>query len=171
MTRMNSTQEALLDAVKTTYRELMPVLQKLEDDYEFAVYTAKRGLRDAIDSATAGGVPMRRITEDGTGFQYPQKLKNFLRPSDRLAHRLVAGETGGLEESIFTETVESIEGVTRDPNTGDFTVFHKGDSYKVKSFGSGADIFSVRDSNVPDEVYAVIGEHHSGYVVMDDDEE
>lgn len=170
MTRMNNTQEALLDAVKAANRELMPVLQKLEDDYEFAVYTAKRGLRDAIDNATAGGVPMRRITEDGTGFQYPQKLKNFLRPSDRLAHRLVAGETGGLEESIFTETVETIEGVNRDPNTGDFTVFLRGHSYVVKSFGSGADIFSVRDQDIPDEVYTLIGEHNPGYVVMEEDD-
>lgn len=170
MTRMNNTQEALLDAVKAANRELMPVLQKLEDDYEFAVYTAKRGLRDAIDSASAGGVPMRRITEDGTGFQYPQKLKNFLRPSDRLAHRLVAGETGGLEESIFTETVETIEGVNRDPNTGDFTVFLRGHSYVVKSFGSGADIFSVRDQDIPNEVYTLIGEHNPGYVVMEEDD-
>ena len=81
MTKLNDTQERVLQAVKATFADTLPVLQKMEEDYEYAVYRAKKPLREAVEDALENGVPLKRLALDAAGFKYPQELKLWLEPS------------------------------------------------------------------------------------------
>lgn len=171
MTKLNDTQERILQGVKDTFADILPVLQKMEEDYEYAVYRAKKPLRESVDDALANGVPLKRIAEDAAGFAYPQKLKLWLRPSDALMERLAGGDVVLQTADTFTEDIESIESVTRDPKTGVFHVTHRGGEYKVPALGPDEEPWSSREQSVPQAVYDLIAAKYPSYVVLDEEDD
>ena len=64
MTKLNDIQERSLQGAVDTFNSILPVLQKMEEDYEYAIYRAKKPLRDVVDEALANGVPLKRLAED-----------------------------------------------------------------------------------------------------------
>lgn len=172
MTKLNDTQEHLLRAVESAYQDVAPVLAKMEEDYEFAVYRAKKAVRDAVAAAQEGRVPMARITQDGTDLRYAQKLKAWLQPAESVVERVMEGGDVQLQAAeIYADDIESIESVTRHPGTGVFAVSYKGGDYSVAAMGPDAEPWAPRDMSIPEGVYLLIGERYPGFVVLDDDEE
>ena len=172
MTNLNDVQEQLLDAVKVAYADVIPVLKKMQDDYEYAVYRAKKPIRDAVSAAQDGRVPMARIVEDATDLRYAQKLKAWLQPSDSVVERVMEGGDVQLQAAeIYTEDIESIETVSRHPSTGVFTVAYKGDDYEVSAMGPDSEPWASRVESVPQGVYDLIQSRYPGFVILEDDDD
>lgn len=172
MTKLNDAQEQLLQAVKVAYDDVAPVLAKMEEDYEFAVYRAKKAVRDAVAAAQDGRVPMARITQEGTDLRYAQKLKAWLQPAESVVERVMDGGDVQLQAAeIYTEDIESIESVTRHPSTGVFAVSYKGGDYSVAAMGPDTEPWAPRDWSIPNGVYELIEARYPGFVVLDDDDE
>lgn len=171
MTILNEQQEQLLEVVKTTYADVVPVLNKMEEDYEYAVYRAKKPIRDAVDLALEGKVPLSRIVSDATDFKYPQKMRNWLRPSDNLLDRLVDTDVTQQAVEAYTEDIESIRTVSRDPSTGEFLVVYQGRDYTVSAMGSDVEPWATVEPDIPQGVYDLITSKYPGFVALEDDDE
>ena len=171
MTILDDKQEQLLQAVKSVYEDVVPVLKKMEEDYEFAVYRAKKPIRDAVDAATNGKVPMSRIVSDATDFTYPQKLRAWLRPSDSLMERMIESDVPQQAAEVYAEDIESIRTVSRDPNTGEFSVSYQGHDFKVAAMGPDEEPWASADPDIPQGVYELIESKYPGFVVLDDDDD
>ena len=172
MTNLNDVQEQLLDAVKVAYADVIPVLKKMQDDYEYAVYRAKKPIRDAVAAAQEGRGPMARIVEDATDLRYSQKLKAWLQPPESVVERVMEGGDVQLQAAeIYTEDIESIESVSRHPATGVFTVAYKGNDYEVSAMGPDSEPWAALDPSVPHGVYELIQLRYPGFVTLDDDDD
>lgn len=171
MTILNDKQVQLLETVRTTYNDVIPVLKKMEDDYEYAVYRAKKPIRDAVDAATDGGVPLSRIVSEATDLTYPQKLRIWLRPSDDLLDRLVGDDVPLQASETYAENIESIETVSRSPHTGAFTATYGGSDYTVPAMGPDAEPWATREEDIPEGVYELIATKFPGFVVLDEDDD
>ncbi len=169
MTKLNDTQERVLQAVKATFADTRPVLQKMEEDYEYAVYRAKKPLREAVEDALENGVPLKRLALEAAGFKYPQKLKLWLEPSEELLARL-SGDVVLQTSDQFADDVESIKTVVRNPKTGEFEVTYKGEFFSVSALGPDAEPWSSRDTTVPQGVYDLITDEYPAYVVLEEDD-
>lgn len=170
MTNLNDRQEQLLETVRVTYNDVLPVLKKMEEDYEYAVYRAKKPIRDAVDAALEGRVPMARIVNDATDLGYAQKLKIWLRPSDDLVKRFEGQDVPVQAVEAYTEDIESIETVSRNPNTGEFKVMFGGDEYIVPAMGPDEEPWASEDPSVPEGVYQLIEKKYPGFVALGDDD-
>lgn len=170
MTKLNDMQERMLKAVKDTFEDVTPVLKKMENDYEYAVHRAKKPLRDIVEEALEAGVPLKRIAEDAAGFQYPQKLKLWLRPSDALLNRLSGGDVVLQTADTFTNDIESIESVIRSPKTGEFEVTYNGNEYVIEAIGPDEEPWSTREDSIPQGVYDLIAAKYPSYVVLEEDD-
>lgn len=170
MTKLNDIQERSLQGAVDTFNSILPVLQKMEEDYEYAIYRAKKPLRDVVDEALANGVPLKRLAEDAAGFMYPQKLKAWLRPSDALVDRLSGGDIALQTAEAFITDIESIESVIRNPKTGEFDVSYKGESYVIPSMGPDEEPWCTEDPSVPAAVYHLISDKYPGFVALGDDD-
>lgn len=170
MTILNEHQQQLLEAVKTTYADVVPVLKKMEEDYEYAVYRAKKPIRDAVDAALEGKVPLSRIVSEATDFTYPQKLRTWLRPSDELTDRLIENDVPQQAVDMYAEDIESIRTVSRDPSTGEFSVVYQGQDFKVAAMGPDEEPWASADPDIPQGVYELIASKYPGFVVLDDED-
>lgn len=172
MTRLNDTQEQLLASVKIAYEDVTPVLKQMRDDYEYAVYRAKKAIRDAVVAAQEGGVPMSRIVTEATDLKYGQKLKAWLQPDESVIDRVMAGGDARLAASdTYEEELESIETVTRHPSTGKFNVTYKGNSYVVSAMGPDEDCWGAPEEGVPMGAYELITDRFPGFVLLEDDDD
>ena len=169
MTKLNDTQERVLQSVKAAFADTLPVLQKMEEDYEYAVYRAKKPLREAVEDALENGVPLKRLSLEAAGFKYPQKLKLWLEPSEELLARLNSDVTLQTSDQ-FADDVESIKTVVRNPKTGEFEVTYKGEFFSVSALGPDSEPWSSRDTTVPQGVYDLITEEYPAYVVLEEDD-
>lgn len=171
MTLLNDEQEQLLNTVKVAYEDILPVLRRMEDEYEHAVYRAKKPIRDAVAAAQEGRVPMARIVEDATDLRYAQKLKAWLLPPEGVVERAMDGSAALVETpSIYAEAIESIETVSRNPKTGVFSVDLLGSEYLVPAMGPDAEPWAEREAGVPQEVYDLIKERYPGFVTLEEDD-
>lgn len=171
MTILNEKQEQLLETVKTTYADVVPVLKKMEEDYEYAVYRAKKPIRDAVDAALEGKVPMSRIVSEATDFTYPQKLRTWLRPSDELTNRLIENDVPQQAAEAYTEDIESIRTVSRDPSTGEFSVTYQGHDFKVAAMGPDEEPWASKEPDIPVGVYELIESKYPGFVVLEEEDD
>lgn len=171
MTILNEEQEQLLNTVKVAYEDILPVLRRMEDEYEHAVYRAKKSIRDAVAAAQDGRVPMARIVEDATDMRYAQKLKSWLLPPEAVVGRAMDESAAQVETpSIYAEAIESIETVSRNPKTGVFSVVYNDNEYTVTAMGPDAEPWAEREADVPQEVYDLIQGRFPGFVVLEEDE-
>ena len=168
MAKLNERQARLLEAVKETYGQVKPSLEKLEFDYQSAEYRAKTPVRDAINAAVEAGVPYRRIAQEAMGFGYPQKLQLWLSAPDSLVQALMGGAVPVTE---FDSTVEEVKAVTREPTTGEFTVNYMEKTYKVPSYGPMNDCWTPADPSIPQGVYDVIQREFPQWTLLEDEEE
>lgn len=171
MTILNEQQEQLLETVKTTYDDVVPVLKRMEEDYEYAVYRAKKPIRDAVDAALDGKVPMSRIVSEATDFNYPQKMRTWLRPSDELMDRLIENDVPQQAVDTYAEDIESIRTVSRDPSNGEFSVLYQGHDYKVAAMGPDEEPWASLEPGIPQGVYDLIQSKYPGFVALDDEED
>ena len=171
MAILDDKQEQLLQAVKAVYEDVVPVLKKMEEDYEYAVYRAKKPIRDAVEAATEGRVPMARIVSDATNFTYPQKLRLWLRPSDELMERMVETDVPQQAAEIYTEDIESIRTVSRDPSTGEFSVTYQGHDFRVAAMGPDEEPWASKEPDIPVGVYELIESKYPGFVALDEEDD
>lgn len=172
MTKLNDVQQQLLDGVRTAFDDVAPVLKKMRDDYEYAVYRAKKPVRDAVVAAQEGTVPMARIVGDATDLRYAQKLKAWLQPAESVIDRVMEGGDAQLAATeAYAEDIEAIESVTRHPSTGKFTVAYKGSEYTVSAMGPDEESWAAVEEGIPPGVYDLISERYPGFVVLDDEDE
>lgn len=171
MTILNDTQEQLLVAVKKAYEEVTPVIKKMEEEFEHAVYRAKQPVRDAVDTATDSRVPMSRIVSEATDLKYAQKLINWLKPSEAVAARLEDNSEAVQLTEEFTEEIESITTVHRDPSSGEISVLYQGMTFSVPSLGPDTEPWTTKDENIPPGVYKLIEDKYPGFAVLDEDED
>lgn len=171
MTILNEAQEQLLASVKTAYDDVTPVLKEMRDEYEFAVYRAKKAIRDAVVAAQDAGVPMSRIVAEATDMKYGQRLKAWLQPAECVVDRVMAGGAVLENTETYAEELNSIETVTRHPSTGKFKVTYDGSDYEVSAMGPDADCWGAQEPGVPEEVYELIKNRFPGFVLLEDDEE
>lgn len=171
MTNLNDRQEQLLETVRTTYDDVLPVLKRMQEDFEYATYRAKKPIRDAVDAALEGKVPMARIVNDATDLGYAQKLKVWLRPSDDLVKRLTEDTDVPIQATeTYAEDIESIETVSRNPNNGEFRVMYGGEVYTVAAMGPDEEPWASTDGAVPQGAYDLISKKYPGFVVLEDDD-
>lgn len=169
MTVLNDRQTQLLETVKTTYDDVLPVLKKMEEDYEYAIYRAKKPIRDAVDAALDGSVPMARIVNDATDLGYAQKLKVWLRPSDDLVRRFEGKDVTLQATEAYAEDIESIVTVSRTPD-GVFNVMYEGEQYKITAMGPDTEPWATKEPQVPQGVYDLITTRYPGFVAMGEDD-
>lgn len=171
MTNLTKAQESLLEGVRKTYEDVTPILTRLQEEYEYADYRAKRPLRDAIDVAREAGVPMSRIVKEATEFTYPQALTRWLEPAPSVQDRLSAPKTEEPqpETETFAEELEDIRTVVRDGSTGIFKVNYKGFDYEVRAIGPDEEPWTTREEDVPSGVYELIESEYPGFVVLEED--
>lgn len=171
MTILNDTQEQLLTAVRNAYDDVTPILRNMHEDYEVSVYRAKKPIRDAVESATTGGVPLSRIVSEATDLKYPQRLKAWLRPSDVVVDRLITGDVQMEATDTYAEEINKIETVSRDPSNGKFTVVYLGSEYTVAALGPDSEPWATEDENIPKGVYTLIEKRYPGFAVIGDDDD
>lgn len=171
MTNLNDHQEKLLRVVKETFDDVMPVLDKMKAEYEYAEYRAKKPLQEAVEQAIAGGVPMSRITKEGTNFTYPQKLTNWLATPQSVTDRLEGGDVALQATDTLEDGVSDIETVTRDPRTGAFKVWQGTRPYEVKAFGPDDAAWAEREENIPQVVYDLISDKYPDFVLLEPEDE
>lgn len=171
MTILNENQEQMLVSVRTTYDDVLPVLMQMRDEYEYAVYLAKKPIRDVVEAAQEAGVPMARIVADGTDMQYAQKLKNWLQPTESVINRIMGGDAPISAVDTYSAVMESIETVTRNPSDGKFNVTYNGQEYTVPALGPDSEPWATEDAALPRGVYDLITERYPGFVVIGDEDE
>lgn len=171
MTILNETQEQLIVSVRANYDALSPVLAKMQEEYEYAVYRAKKPLRDAVDAAQEGGVPMSRIVSEGTDMRYAQKMKAWLLPAECVIERVLDGDVTTAANDTYTEVLETLTTVTRNASDGKFNVIYNGSQYDVAALGPDSDPWATEDSSIPPQVYELITEAYPGFVVLGEDDE
>lgn len=171
MANLNERQQRLLDAVRETNEQVAPVLQELEDDYQFALYQAKAPVREAILAAEDAGVPFSRIMKDGVGFTYPGKLRAWIQAPEAVVKRIMGSKLGAEPTTEFDTTVRKVGAVVRDPSTGEFSVSYLGDTYKVPSYGPAQECWSSADPEVPQGAYDLIQREYPSWVLLEDEED
>lgn len=170
MTKLNDRQEHLLSTVEDVYLETVDTLTNLEREYEHAIYIAKKPIRTAVEQAEQGGVPFSRITST-MGFNYPQKLKGWLRPADSVVDRLMDETEKPTDLGVFEAEVLQVQSVSRDSSNGVITVHYLGEEYKVSALGPDTEPWATKEPGVPDEVYKLIEEKFPGFVALEDEED
>lgn len=171
MTKLNDEQQGMVEAMRQLHEDLAPVLERMEDEYQYAMHLAKQPLRDAVEEAKAAGVPMSAITESGFGYGYPAKLMKWLYLDDETLVRLERKHEDVKLSAKLTEHVNSVESVIRDPKSGVFTVLYNSGEYKVSAIGSDNESWATWESHIPQGVYDLIAEKFPGFVVYKEDEE
>ena len=170
MTNLDDAQQALLDEVGKAYEAVKPALKKMRTDYEYAAHQAKNLVREAVEAAVGGGVPMSRITTEGTDFKYPQKFKAWLQPHEMVIEAMM-DNTQIIDTTVYADDIKSISLVTRDPSTGVFSVDFNGETFHVHALGSDREPWTTLDENIPEEVYAMISEDYPKFIVLEDDDD
>lgn len=172
MTNLSPAQEEMLANVGETYEEVARQIQATEDDYAYALYNLKTPVRDAVEHARNNGVPMNRIAPL-CGNMYAQKLNRWLSIDPGVLIRRATGEvrvTPTVREEV-KEIIEHIETVTRNPQTGVFTVQYDGQTHKVQAYGPDEEAWASPEDTTPPEVYELIKDKHPGFVVVEDVED
>lgn len=175
MTKLNGEQKQLLNDVRNAMNAVRPTLEKMEEEYDFAVYRAKGPVIAAINRARESKIPFSRIATEGLGLPYSSSAEKWLSPPEAayevalsVAQAHSKDEGTELKEKL-DETMESALTVTRNSFDGMFTVNLADGEYRVPSFGPDGEAWSRYDASIPDDVYATIEEHYPGYVVLRDE--
>lgn len=172
MTRLNDRQARLLASVREIRDQIQPTLDVLEFEYESAVYRAKGPVRDAINAALDEGVPYSRVTNEGMGFSYPGKLRDWLRPAESVVDRMFAQEqVVPVAAEKFEDAVDQVQTVTKDDKTNDFVVVYRGATYRVPSYGTGDSTWSSAQPSIPQGVYDMIQESYPQWVLLEDEDD
>lgn len=170
MTILDDDQLRMLKTVRERYQDVQPTLDRLQLEYQLAVYKAKRPVQDAVDEAMESGIPLSKIAMDAVGFSYPQKLRRWLEPDPELAVKLAGGDTVLHAAETFEDEVDTIESVTRSPQDGSFSVVYKGDTYTVSAIGPDTEPWSTREEGIPQGVYNLIVSKYPGFVVLNEED-
>lgn len=170
MTKLDDTQERDLETIRQLFQANLPVLEKLRQEYEYAVYRAKKPIVDAIEEAREDGIPMRRITEISGLFKYPQQLEKWMAPDETVIARLEEGGQAAEVAETFSDQLDNAETVTRDARTGVISVHHFGTVYEVPAYGSEYDIWTPEDPEIPVEVYELIKDKFPGFVALGEED-
>lgn len=168
MAKLDEVQQGQLEAIELAYEQVQPVLEQLEQDYEYAVYRAKKSVTDLIQVALDNRVPMSRVTEQ-LGFSYPMQLQRWMQLPEELKHRLEGGDQNLQAVETYTNEVESIQAVIRNPKTGEMEVTYQGKQYNVRAIGPDDSPWAARDESIPYGVYDLIVESYPGFVVLEND--
>ena len=175
MTLITDAQKKLVANIEREYMQAETKVRKLTDDYEYAVYLAKQGLRQAVAEAREQGVPMRRIASDGMGSQYPQQVDRYLSYPHSVTIRLAAAQRREEPEQVIPDEFEPeapvLYSVYRHDETGTFSVIWEGKNYEVRSFGPDSEAWTSREEDIPQQVYDLIIEKYPSFVVLDEDDE
>lgn len=171
MAKLSERQQRLLDTVKETRSQIEGPLRTLADDYEYAEFRAKAPVRDAIEEAEKGGVPIKRITEEGMGFTYPAKLRAWVQAPESVVRRLMQGTFSAPLNVGFEEVVASVTAVSRDDSTGRFSVMLDGVQHTVDSYGPPSEPWSEPNSAIPQSVYDLIKKEFPQWELIEDEEE
>lgn len=171
MAKLNEKQQRLLNTVRETHEQIMPSLRKLQEDYEYAVFRAQAPVIDAIRTAEVEGVPFKRITEEGMGFTYPMKLRQWIQPPESVVRRLMSTDVAVATSEVFENTVAEVRAVSRDSHTGEFTVTYQGNVFTVPSIGPDNEPWSSADPHTPQGVYDLIKQEYPTWELMEDDED
>lgn len=169
MTKLNDTQAHLLEMVKDSYQAVLPVLDQLEAEYQYAVYRAKKAVQDAVSEALEAGVPMTQLSKEAAGFTYAQKLEKWLDPHPSVRDRLDSDLTFSTADT-YKDSLDQIEAVTRDAQTGKILVTYMGDQYTINAFGPDEAPWAERVDSVPLGVYDLIREKFTGFVDLGEED-
>lgn len=170
MAILSQSQEDLLANAGKSYRRVQPYLDKLQREYEYAVYQAKRPTVLAVEAATTAAVPYSRIMAELEDFKYPKQLKDWLAPAAIIADEPNVKPEGSELTGDIEAAAGEVEDVTRDPRTGVFTVTMGQESYEVRAMGEDDVAWAPRDEAVPQEAYDLIIAKHPAFVVLGEDD-
>lgn len=170
MVLLNNKQEELIAEAVEALNTVTPVLVKLEEDYLYAVYVAKKKLRDVVDEVRDSGVPQRRISA-ALGFDYPQKMLKFLEPPSEITSRIEDEDITLLNKDNMHEGIEDLESVVRDYSTGVVTAIYMGKTYKVQALGPDDEMWATSEPGIPQGVYELIEQKFPAFVTLDEEED
>lgn len=172
MTNLNEVQERLLASVAEVNAQIKPDLDRITEAYELAIYRAKTPVRDAVQAAREGKVPMNRILRDGMGMSYPGQYRQWNEPPAALVQVTAtpAAAPTVVVENDFAEAALGVNTVVRNSANGIITVNYAGQEYQIASMGSAEDIWSSADPAVPQVVYDLIQERFPAWELLEDED-
>lgn len=170
MTNIDDGRGSLIRTVKDAYTSVQPALEQLLEDYEYAVYRAKKPVRDAVEAAVEAGIPMKKIVAEATDFSYQQKLTRWLAPPPTVAEKFEDEDEVFQATEQMKDTVDAVVTVARDERTGVVKVWHGTKTYEVTAIGPDSSLWAERDPSVPNKVYELILERYPDFVLLEDEE-